>query len=202
VTRVLLGRHGETDWNRDRRFQGHADPPLNTSGRRQAQELAGALADIGVGAVYASDLRRALETAQIVGDRLELAVTTLPDLREVDVGEWEGLTLAEVEQMSPDGLKRWRDDGLPGWVSGESFEALATRMVRALLAVASVHPAGTALVISHGAAIRAVRAYAAGVDYGTSRTLFPTPLGNCDVLELDVVERTIRLGPVTQSLAS
>jgi broad specificity phosphatase PhoE len=202
VTKVLLSRHGETDWNRDRRFQGHADPPLNESGRRQAHQLADALDAAGVDAVYASDLRRALETAEIVAARLQLAVTTLPDLREVDVGEWEGLTLAEVEKLSPDGLRRWRDDGLPGWVSGESFETLAARMVRALLAVASLHPTGTALVISHGAAIRAVRAHAAGVDYGTSRTLFPTPFGNCDVLELEVADRAIRLGPVRESLAS
>jgi broad specificity phosphatase PhoE len=202
VTRVLLARHGETDWNRDRRFQGHADPPLNASGRQQAAELADELAAEGVQAVYASDLRRALETAEIVGARLGLAVTTLPDLREVDVGEWEGLTVAEVERLSPEGLRRWRDDGLPGWVSGETFDDLAARMARALLAVGSVHPAGTALVISHGAAIRAVRAHAAGVDYGTSRTLFPAPMRNCDVVELEVSGRTIRVGPTRQPLAS
>ena len=202
MTNVLLARHGETDWNRARRFQGHADPPLNESGRRQARELADALRAAGVDAVYASDLRRALETAEIVAEQLALPVTTLPDLREVDVGEWEGLTLAEVEELSPDGLRRWREDGLPGWASGESFEDLATRMVRALLAVSAVHPAGTALVISHGAAIRAVRAHASGVDYAASRRLFPSPMGNCDVVELEIDERTIRVTPPRQSLAS
>ncbi len=92
VTELLLARHGETDWNRERRWQGHADPPLNELGRAQARRLAEALAGEQLEAIYASDLRRAHETAEIVGARLGLPVTSDPDLREIDVGSWSGLT--------------------------------------------------------------------------------------------------------------
>src|SRR5438876_6692501 len=91
VTTLILARHGETDWNRDGRFQGHADPPLNDRGREQARSLADALADQPIEAIYSSDLRRAHETAQIVAQRQGLEVLVDPDLRERDVGEWSGL---------------------------------------------------------------------------------------------------------------
>src|SRR5437660_3083754 len=96
VTTLILARHGETDWNRDGRFQGHADPPLNNRGREQAYALADAVADERIEAVYASDLRRAHETAQIVAARKGLDVVIDPDLRERDVGEWSGLTLPQI----------------------------------------------------------------------------------------------------------
>jgi len=74
VTRILLARHGETDWNRVGRWQGHADPPLNDAGRTQAAELAERLAGDGIAAIYSSDLMRASQTARVVADRLGLAV--------------------------------------------------------------------------------------------------------------------------------
>jgi broad specificity phosphatase PhoE len=202
VTTILLVRHGETDWNRERRFQGHANPPLNAVGRRQAHELAQRLESERVDAVYASDLRRAHETAAIVAVQLDLPVTTVPALREVDVGEWEGLTVDEIQKTSPEGLERWRKHGLRGWEGGESFEALAGRMVGALQGIAAGHPRETALVISHGAAIRACRAHAAGVDYAASRRLFPGPLGNCDLVELRVEDGALSVDSPGNSLAS
>jgi broad specificity phosphatase PhoE len=74
VTTFLLARHGETEWNREERYQGHADPPLNATGRAQAEELANSLVEEQVEAIYSSDLRRAAETAEIVGARLGLTV--------------------------------------------------------------------------------------------------------------------------------
>src|SRR5204862_6778501 len=97
VTTLILARHGETDWNRDGRFQGHADPPLNDRGREQARALASELAGDVLDAVYTSDLLRAHETAQIVAATKGLSVVVDPDLRERDVGEWSGLTLPEIE---------------------------------------------------------------------------------------------------------
>ncbi|MGZ4411320.1 MAG: histidine phosphatase family protein, partial [Gaiellaceae bacterium] len=92
LTTMLLARHGETDWNAERRFQGHADPQLNERGVEQARELARTLADVPLDAVYASDLRRASETARIAVESRRLRVHELRELREVDVGEWSGLS--------------------------------------------------------------------------------------------------------------
>ena len=92
MTTILLARHGETDWNRAGRWQGWADPPLNETGRVQARELAEQLRTIPFDAVYSSDLRRAHETALIVGEPHGVPVVTEPGLREIDVGSWSGLT--------------------------------------------------------------------------------------------------------------
>ena len=86
MTEILLVRHGETEWNRESRFQGHADPPLNELGREQAAELATALAGEELAAVYSSPLKRALETAQAVAEPHGLSAIPVESLREVDVG--------------------------------------------------------------------------------------------------------------------
>jgi probable phosphoglycerate mutase len=139
VTDLLLARHGETDWNRDRRWQGHADPPLNDAGRAQAQELAGSLGGEGLEAIYSSDLRRAYETAEIVGAALGLPVTSDPDLREIDVGSWSGLTRAQLEGRIWD---------------GETREAHAERVLRAARRIARLHPDGRVLIVTHGGSLR------------------------------------------------
>ena len=160
TTRILLARHGETEWNRLGRWQGHADPPLNDTGREQAEALAGELAGDGVTAVYSSDLRRASETARIVGDRLALPVTAIPALREIDVGSWSGLTRDEVRERFPDGFARW----LAGEIGhdGETREELTARVVPAVESIAEAHPGELVLVVTHGGAIRALRRHAAG----------------------------------------
>ena len=89
-------RHGETDWNREGRIQGVADVPLSALGREQAQELAASLATRPIGALYSSDLRRALETAKPLGERLGVRAHTAPALRERDFGVNEGRMAAEV----------------------------------------------------------------------------------------------------------
>jgi len=162
VTTLILARHGETDWNRDGRFQGHADPPLNDRGREQARALADAVAGERIEAVYASDLRRAHETAQIVAARKGLDVVVDPDLRERDVGEWSGLTLPEIEDRFPDELRRFREKGVS---IGESREALSARVVAAVRRIAEAHPRGQVLVVTHGGALRTLR-HAAGGDLG------------------------------------
>ena len=160
TTRILLARHGETEWNRLGRWQGHADPPLNDTGRAQAEALAAQLSRDGVAAVYSSDLQRASETAHIVGDRLGLSVTEDPALREIDVGSWSGLTRDEVRDRYPEGFARW----LAGEIGhdGETREQLADRVVGAIERIANAHSGEHVLVVTHGGAIRAVRRHAAG----------------------------------------
>jgi probable phosphoglycerate mutase len=187
VTTILLARHGETDWNSERRWQGHADRPLNDVGREQARELAETLAGRAIDVVYSSDLVRAHETALIVADRLGLHVDVDAGLREVDVGDWAGRLLTEIEQDDPQGFQRWRQ-GRKAWNGGESYEEMGERVVAAVLRLAARHPGQTALVVSHGGSIRACRATAAGLDYANSRVAAIGSMANCEVAELHVAE--------------
>src|SRR5581483_2208896 len=122
MTTLLLSRHGETDWNREGRWQGWADPPLNEVGREQARALAETLRTTAFDAVYSSDLRRAHETARIVAAPHGVAVVTGPGLREIDVGSWSGLTRAEIEaRFGPDAVRP----------DGETREQHAARVLSA-----------------------------------------------------------------------
>jgi probable phosphoglycerate mutase len=187
VTTILLARHGETDWNSERRWQGHADRPLNDAGREQARELAETLADRAIDVVYSSDLARAHETALIVADRLGLRVGVDPGLREVDVGDWSGRLLTEIEEVDPAGFQRWRQ-GHKAWNGGESYEEMGERVVAAVLRLAARHPGQTVLVVTHGGSIRACRATAAGLAYAASRVAAIGSMANCEVAELHVAD--------------
>jgi probable phosphoglycerate mutase len=190
MTTLLLARHGETDWNRERRFQGHADPPLNELGRRQAGELAERLRGDCLAAIYSSPLRRAHETALVVGAALGLPVETRPALREVDVGSWQGLSRDEIEERFPDDFQRWLDGG-DGWSGGETYAGLQERVVRELLALARRHAGRRVLVVCHGGTIRAAQAAAAGLQYADTRRV-SGPLGNATILVLRVEEDELR----------
>jgi broad specificity phosphatase PhoE len=172
VTTILLARHGESDWNAARRWQGHADRPLTERGRAQALALAERLRSVPLEAVYASDLRRARQTAEAVAERQGLEVTVLPELREVDVGTWSGLTRTEAEARFPDGFRRWLDGG-PGWEDGETYEDMSKRVERAVQRIAAERPDERVLVVAHGGPIRAVHALALGLDVHAYRRLRP-----------------------------
>ena len=165
MTTLFVARHGQTDWNREHRWQGWADPPLNAAGREQAADLGESLAGLGIEAVVSSDLRRAAETAEIAGARLGLPVEVDARLREVDVGEWSGLTSAEVEARYPEGYRR-RRGGRTGWAEGEELGAMAERVVSSLLEISARHPGQRVLVVTHGGPVRATLA-ACGVDMRT-----------------------------------
>jgi broad specificity phosphatase PhoE len=172
VTIILLARHGQSDWNATRRWQGHADRPLTEKGRAQASALAARLAHIDLDAVYSSDLRRAADTARAVAEVQGLGLVQLPELREVDVGSWSGLTRDEAEERFPDGFARWRE-GFPGWEDGEDYDAMAQRVIGAVVQIALAHEHGRALVVSHGGPIRAIHAAALGLDVHEYRRLRP-----------------------------
>jgi probable phosphoglycerate mutase len=152
VTTILIARHGETDWNRQLRIQGHADQALNERGREQARELARSLGGVPFAAVYASDLSRAVETAEIVAQEHELPVRIDPGLREIDVGSWEGLTRDEV-------LERFPDNRRP---DGETREQHRERVVATLTRIARAHRGEQVLVVTHGGSMRAAWAHAGG----------------------------------------
>jgi len=190
MTELLLVRHGETDWNRDRRFQGHADPPLNETGRAQAHALAAELAAEGIELVYTSDLVRARETAEIIAARFDTDVLPVRELREIDVGEWEGLTWPEIEARYPEGARSWRERGY-GWESGESYEQLGERVVAALTQIAADHPEERVLVVGHGGTIRATRAFIEGLSVPESRAR-SRAIDNCEVFRVVTENGTFR----------
>ena len=187
---ILLARHGETDWNRTRRVQGHADPPLNGTGREQARALAERVRANPPAAIYSSDLLRARETAAIVAERLGLPLAEIEALREVDVGEWMGLTRAEVEQRYADDFRRWIDFG-QGWQRGETYEELAERVLPALLALADRHPRERVLAVTHGGPIRAAQAFAEGIATAEIRRRRAV-LANCALAEFAIEEGELR----------
>jgi broad specificity phosphatase PhoE len=172
VTTIFLARHGESDWNVEKRFQGHSDRPLTERGREQAHALANLVGSEKIDAVYTSPLSRARETAEIVAARAGLKAVALPELREVDTGSWSGLSRADVEARFPEGFTRWRSGG-SGWEDGESYEEMAERVIGALRKIAEDHPDGRVLVISHGGPIRAIHAAAEGLAIKDYRRLKP-----------------------------
>ena len=172
MTTILLARHGETDWNAERRWQGHTDRPLNERGREQARALAERLDDMELEAVYSSDLTRARETARPVAERQGIPHHEVPELREVDVGSWAGMTKAEAAERDPDGYRRWRD-GHPGWTDGETYEEMSNRVLAAVRAIAANHAEAPALVVAHGGPIRALHSAALGLDVHAYRRLRP-----------------------------
>ena len=148
MSTLLLVRHGETDWNADGRLQGQTDRPLSDFGRRQARQLAEELADEEFEAIYASDLSRARETAEIVGERVGVPVVLDPELREKNWGTWEGLTAVERDRVE---------------FVGETTEEHQERILRALQRISERHPGdGRLLVVTHGGSMRRVQTAALG----------------------------------------
>jgi probable phosphoglycerate mutase len=162
MTIFYLIRHGETDWNLSGRWQGHADVPLNQLGRMQARHLAGRMRGEGLDAIYSSDLLRAWETAQALGEALGIAPRPLPALREIDVGAWSGLTRAEVLARDGDLIERLESgEDVPRGGSGERFAELYRRVVGATEQLAAAQPEGHLALVTHGGPVRALLLHAA-----------------------------------------
>ena len=155
MTKVILVRHGQTLWNLVMKYQGHCDVALTEKGVEQAMLAAQRLASEKITAVYASDLGRALKTAECIAQKHNLLVTAVPELKEINFGEWEGLTYEGAnsqwtEEMSllfthPDEVI------IPG---GETFREVKERATGALAKIVAQHPDETIVVVSHGGTIR------------------------------------------------
>lgn len=149
MTDLVVLRHGQTDWNLEHRFQGHADIPLNASGIRQAEAAAMALRDQPFDAVYSSPLTRALQTAEVV--RPSAQIGTDPRLMEINVGSWAGLTWDEITQEMP-GYEEKYANGIDFRRSptGETLADIVARGLPAVEEIAERHRGGTVLIVSHG----------------------------------------------------
>jgi broad specificity phosphatase PhoE len=156
MTQIYLVRHGATEWNHNRRAQGHADIDLAKEGYRQAIGAAEELSKADLTAVYSSDLKRAIKTADPIAAEHGLDVIQEPDLREIDQGEWEGLHVDEIKERWPDlwGAAR-HYSRRPG---GESPEQVRERAVAVLKRIVEKHPDGRVAIVSHGGTIRALSA--------------------------------------------
>ena len=183
MTRLIVWRHGNTDWNAGGRVQGQTDVPLNDLGRQQAVDAAELLVRLRPAAIVASDLRRASDTAAALAALTGLPVTYDERLRERSFGSWEGHTMAEVKATRPAEHARWQAgaDVVGGDV--ETLSDLGKRVAEALLAAAELVPAGaTVVVTSHGAAARQGIGHLVGWPLEQLRTM--RALQNCHWVEL------------------
>ncbi|MGC4078530.1 MAG: histidine phosphatase family protein [Rubrivivax sp.] len=182
ATRLVVLRHGETDWNVGQRIQGQLDIGLNRVGRWQAARAAEALADEGLEAIYSSDLARAADTAAAIGAVAGVPVTPEPALRERAFGRFEGQSFPELEQRWPEETRRWRRRD-PDWgpEGGERLVDFYGRVVPAALALAARHPGQTIALVAHGGVLDCLYRAATRIALDAPRTW---TLGNASINRL------------------
>lgn len=186
IRRLILARHGQTEWNSVTRYQGKTDVPLNELGRVQAARLAARLSAWEPELFFTTPLSRARETAEIVqagllmGEKTSLQV--LGDLAEIDFGDWEGQTITEIEAGYGKLFREWRED--PSKVTppgGESFPQVLDRVGRVFKVILS-SPAERILVVGHGGTMRAALVCLLGVP---SSLVWRMRMDNCSILGID-----------------
>ena len=188
---MLLVRHGATEWNLNKRAQGHADIALTEEGRKQAIHAANELTHVDLVAVYSSDLQRAYDTAKVIADSHGLEVTIDPDFREIDQGDWEGLTVEEIRAGWPEEWGPARHySPRPG---GETPHQVRARALKALQRAVEAHPNGSIVVVSHGGTIRWLSAEALGYDDRKSARIRGLGNGGIVCLEADLADTGISL---------
>lgn len=178
-TTLIVIRHGETEWNRERRMQGTTDTRLSDLGRAQAQALGLRLAGHGFTALYSSDLSRARDTARAIAEHTGRTVLTDPRLQERRFGIFEGLVAAEIKARYPEEHARFAsrdpDYEVPG---GESAGAFTVRCLGCLSEIAGRHPGNEVVVVTHGLVLDSLYRAAHGLGHGEPR---PVPLINASV---------------------
>jgi probable phosphoglycerate mutase len=165
-TKLLLIRHGETDDNHRRVFQGQGGHGLNARGREQARLLAARFARVGLraAALYCSDLTRAQETASLLAGALALSPVADPALREVHVGAWQGLGYEEIAARFPDEWDAWKRGVDFNRGGGETYAELGDRVARSIDGIVEKHAGETVVIVSHGAAIKVFVGRVLGLD--------------------------------------
>ncbi|MGI6037704.1 MAG: alpha-ribazole phosphatase [Limnochordia bacterium] len=176
--KLILLRHGETDYNLQGRYQGQSDVPLSERGRKQGELVGRRLAGQSFDFIVSSDLSRAQETAQIVNGYLGLPMFVDSRWREIAFGQWEGHTAQEIAQGWPQELQTWREDPSracpPG---GEALLDVQARLMEALEDLAAQRPGQNGIIVLHGGAIRIICATILGLDL-TKRYRIPTDNGS------------------------
>jgi broad specificity phosphatase PhoE len=176
MTEFWLVRHGQTDWNIERRFQGRTDIPLNETGITQAHTLAQTLTGQTFAAIYSSPLQRALQTAQVLSEHLQLPIQIEPGLVESAHGDWEGMCLEDIKAQYPELIQARRQNPLENRPPGnaESIPEVAARMAAAANSIAQHHPQERVLITSHGLALAALICQARQISLNEIFNLVPS----------------------------
>lgn len=179
VTRIVLVRHGETDWNAEMRMQGQLDTRLSARGQSQARATGAALADERFDAIFSSDLQRAHDTARAIATGRGLAVHLDPGLRERSFGVFQGSTYAEIDARWPAEAARWRrHDPTFAPADGETLVAFYDRALAAMTAIASASRGRSIVVVTHGGVLDCVYRAACGIGLDAPRVW---QLGNATI---------------------
>ncbi len=171
---ILLIRHGETTWNRERRMQGHIDIPLNDEGRRQARALGVALKAERPDAIWSSDLQRARDTAQAIADTHQMPLQLTEALRERCYGAFEGMTYQEIGERYPREMQQWKARELharfpAGEREAETLHEFYLRCIAAVTSIASAHHGEKLVIVAHGGVLDCVYRAATGMPLSTER---------------------------------
>ncbi|PKO37518.1 MAG: histidine phosphatase family protein [Betaproteobacteria bacterium HGW-Betaproteobacteria-4] len=162
-TQICLVRHGETEWNAERRIQGQIDIGLNETGQRQALAAGRWLKPAGIVALYSSDLKRAWTTAQAIGAELGLVPAPVPEMRERRYGVFEGLTYDEAKAVHPDGYAAFEGRNANyDFENGESLVAMFARVTGKLKELAARHPGETIAIVLHGGVLDIINRFVRG----------------------------------------
>ncbi|MHB1159171.1 MAG: histidine phosphatase family protein [Chloroflexota bacterium] len=181
---LILVRHGETDWNLEGRYQGSVDVPLNATGREQAEGVAVGLSGQRMDAVYSSPLCRALDTAIAIARRQGLEVRTDPRLKEIDLGEWEGMLTPRIAEGYPELHRQWTVDPRPVRPpGGETIREVHDRAIAAVEEMAVRHLGGTVCVVTHKTAMVVIRSHYLGLELPEEMGKMP-PNGGWERLEV------------------
>ncbi|MDR3226457.1 MAG: histidine phosphatase family protein [Prevotellaceae bacterium] len=162
MTKLYIARHGETEWNIQRRFQGQHDSPLTANGINQVNLLSEYLKNISVDAIYTSSCKRAVVTANIINSNKNLPLYVCEELREINMGEWEGMPANEIKLRYADEFQHFfyqPDLYMPDNNGGETFDSFRLRLSNKIEEIVLTHPDKTILIVVHGIALRILLAY-------------------------------------------
>jgi 2,3-bisphosphoglycerate-dependent phosphoglycerate mutase len=194
---LLLVRHGQSTWNREHRIQGQLDPPLSDEGRRQAERVGQRLAGRRLAGFYSSDLKRAFQTAQAIQAVTGQNPEPMAGLREIYLGEWEGLHTDELAERFPQAWSSWSEE--PNWdlvPGGEGAALFETRVAAALDGILERHHHGDVLVVTHGGVIQIALHRVIG---RASRGLFPFKIQNASISVIEKRDHRLIIGGVNDT---
>ena len=158
--RLYLIRHGEIDGHAEHRLYGHTDVRLSDRGRDQSSQIAELLSDRNIKAVYSSDLSRAGYAAELISAKHNCSLTKLPNLREINMGQWEGLSMTEIKNMSPELVDMLYQNPFEfTYPDGESFSEFENRIISTLAQIQASHTSGTIAIVAHGGVCRMILAH-------------------------------------------
>ncbi|MDP5274329.1 histidine phosphatase family protein [Chengkuizengella axinellae] len=195
TTTLYITRHGQTEWNLEKRMQGHKDSPLTPLGIQQAQWLGQSLSDTDIDVIYASSSGRTRKTAELVKNKRDIEIIPSDILREINMGLWEGQIISDLEQKYPEQHNAfWKTPHLYESFEGESFHDLHDRVIPYLKDILSKHRGQTILIVTHGLTLKTIMSYFEKrklADFWDSPHIYQTSLSLVELDEQD--EASIRL---------